>query len=137
MKPFVPRLFLAVTHGLSDFLRDGSRAFSLIMLWMNAFCAVYIWAYWRAVELTTGQPPREMTVGVVLIVVAYILGDSQANMAYLKAMGGGFEQVPDQLTTTETTAGNIVTPVTGSNSTINLTTAESDITGQADAGAAQ
>lgn len=95
MKPFVPRLFLAVTHGLSDFLRDGSRAFSLIMLWMNAFCAVYIWSYWRAVELTAGRPPREMTVGVVLIVVAYILGDTQANLAYLKAVGGGFEQVPD------------------------------------------
>ena len=95
MKPFVPRLFLAVTHGLSDFLRDGSRAFSLIMLWMNAFCAVYIWSYWRAVELTTGRPPREMTIGVVLIVVAYILGDTQANLAYLKAVGGGFEQVPD------------------------------------------
>ena len=124
MKPLPTRFLLTLSHGISDFFRDGSRAFSLIMLWMNAFCAVYIWAYWRAVELTAGRPPREMTIGVVLIVVTYILGDTQANLAYLRAAGGGFEQVPGQLTDNSqtTVADTVEVPVTGANPIVNLTT---------------
>ena len=122
MKPLPTRFLLTLSHGISDFFRDGSRAFSLIMLWMNAFCAVYIWAYWRTVELTAGRPPREMTIGVVLIVVTYILGDTQANLAYLRAAGGGFEQVPATDNSQTTVADTVEVPVTGANPVLNLTT---------------
>lgn len=126
MKPFLPRLFLRVSHGLSDFLRDGSRAFSLIMLWMNVFCGMFIWSYWRVVELTAGKPPKEMTAGVVVIVLTYLVGDTLANVAYLKAVSGGYEQVPDQLTdNSQNTVANgqqvDVNAATGSDPVVNAT----------------
>ena len=108
---------LTISHGISDFFRDGSRAFSLIMLWMNAFCAVYIWSYYQTVLLTIGHPPREMTAGVVLIVMSYIIGDTRANIAYLQAFGGGMEAVPAPVPAEEVPANEPTpTPQTPANS---------------------
>ncbi|GAC1372659.1 MAG: hypothetical protein NVS3B25_07370 [Hymenobacter sp.] len=109
----------AAARRWTDFFAGGNNVFDVLTLWMNAFCGLYAYAYWRVVELTTGHPPREMTAGLVAIVLFYITGDKLLATAFVKAQGGAYEQVP--ATQNNLSADTVEVPVTGDNPVINQT----------------